>query len=42
MVLLKQSLRGRGPVYIFSDDGVEMQATGATTQAEALRKAIQV
>jgi len=42
LVLLKQSLRGKGPVHVFGGAGVEMQGTEATTLAEALRKAIQV
>jgi cation diffusion facilitator family transporter len=36
VVLLKQSLRGKGPTYVFGDAGVEMQETGATTLSEAL------
>ena len=36
VVLLKQSLRGKGPTYVFSDAGVEMQETAATTLEEAL------
>ena len=38
---MKESLRGRGPVYVFGDAGVEMQETGAATLAEALEKARQ-
>jgi cation diffusion facilitator family transporter len=37
VVLLKESLRGKGPVYVFGDAGVEMQETTATTLEEALR-----
>jgi cation diffusion facilitator family transporter len=36
VVLLKESLRGKGPVYVFGDAGVEMQETTATTLEEAL------
>jgi cation diffusion facilitator family transporter len=36
VVLLKQSLRGKGPTYVFGDAGVEMQETTATTLEEAL------
>jgi cation diffusion facilitator family transporter len=36
VVLLKQSLRGKGPTYVFGDAGVEMQETEATTLSEAL------
>jgi cation diffusion facilitator family transporter len=36
VVLLRESLRGRGPVYVFSDAGVEMRKTGAETLAGAL------
>jgi cation diffusion facilitator family transporter len=36
VVLLKESLRGKGPVYVFGDAGVEMQETEATTLEEAL------
>ena len=32
----KQSLRGKGPTYVFGDAGVEMQETTATTLEEAL------
>jgi len=34
--LLKQSLRGKGPTYVFGDAGVEMQETTSTTLSEAL------
>jgi cation diffusion facilitator family transporter len=37
VVLLRQSLQGRGPVYVFADAGVEMEETEATTLSEALR-----
>jgi len=36
VVLLKQSLHGKGPTYVFSDAGVEMQETTAMTLSEAL------
>ena len=36
VVLLKQSLRGKGPTYVFGDAGVEMQETTATMLSEAL------
>jgi cation diffusion facilitator family transporter len=36
VVLLVESLRGKGPVYVFGDAGVEMRETGATTLSEAL------
>jgi cation diffusion facilitator family transporter len=39
VVLLKQSLQGRGPVYVFADAGVEMKETEATTLSEALKEA---
>ncbi len=38
VVLVKESLRGKGPVYVFGDAGVEMQETEATTLSEALEK----
>jgi cation diffusion facilitator family transporter len=31
VMLLKESLRGKGPVYVFGDAGVEMQETESTT-----------
>jgi cation diffusion facilitator family transporter len=36
VVLLRQSLRGKGPTYVFGDAGVEMQETTATMLSEAL------
>jgi predicted Fe-Mo cluster-binding NifX family protein len=36
VVLLKESLHGKGPVYVFGDAGVEMQETTAMTLEEAL------
>jgi cation diffusion facilitator family transporter len=40
VVLLKQSLHGKGPTYVFGDAGVEMQETTATTLSEALADSI--
>jgi predicted Fe-Mo cluster-binding NifX family protein len=39
VVLLKESLRGKGPVYVFGDAGVEIQETEATTLEEVLAEA---
>jgi cation diffusion facilitator family transporter len=36
VVWLKEELRGRGPVYVFGDAGVEMRSTEALTLAQAL------
>ncbi|MBC8449666.1 MAG: cation diffusion facilitator family transporter [Chloroflexi bacterium] len=36
VVLLKESLQGKGPEYVFGDGGVETRLTGVTTLAEAL------
>jgi cation diffusion facilitator family transporter len=36
VVLLKQSLRGKGPTYVFGEAGVEMEETTATRLEEAL------
>jgi predicted Fe-Mo cluster-binding NifX family protein len=36
VVLLKESLRGKGPVYVFGEAGVEMRETATTTLEEAL------
>jgi len=41
VVLLKQSLRGKGPTYVFSDAGVEMQETTAKILSEALAEVSQ-
>lgn len=38
VVLVKESLHGKGPVYVFGDAGVEMRETTATTLEEALRE----
>lgn len=42
VVLMRESLRGKGPLYVFGDAGVEMQETEALTLAEALEEAGQV
>jgi len=42
VVLVRESLRGKGPVYVFGDAGVEMQETEATTLEEALSKPAKV
>jgi cation diffusion facilitator family transporter len=42
LVLIKESLRGKGPVYVFGNAGVEMQETGAPTLSEALAEASEV
>ena len=36
VVLMKESLRGKGPAYVFGNAGVEMRETAATTLEEAL------
>jgi cation diffusion facilitator family transporter len=36
VVFLKKSLQGKGPIYVFSDSGVEMRETSAETLDEAL------
>jgi cation diffusion facilitator family transporter len=41
VVLLRQSLRGKGPTYVFGDAGVEMQETTTTTLSEALAESIE-
>jgi len=41
VVLMRESLRGKGPVYVFGDAGIEMQETEATTLSEALVEAAQ-
>jgi cation diffusion facilitator family transporter len=40
VVLLKKSLEGKGPVYVFGDAGVEMQEVKASTLPEALDEAL--
>jgi cation diffusion facilitator family transporter len=42
LVLVKESLRGKGPVYVFGNAGVEIQETSAPTLSEALEEASQV
>ncbi|MGD2147032.1 MAG: cation diffusion facilitator family transporter [Anaerolineae bacterium] len=39
VVFLKESLGGKGPLYVFSDAGVEMRETAAATLEEALEEA---
>ena len=39
LVFLRESLRGKGPVYVFGDAGVEMRETEAPTLEEALEEA---
>ena len=41
VVLMRESLRGRGPVYVFGDAGVEMEETEAVTLSEAMIEAAQ-
>ena len=36
VVLVRDSLRGKGTTYVFGDAGVEMQETAATTPEETL------
>ncbi|MFN2108352.1 MAG: cation diffusion facilitator family transporter [Anaerolineae bacterium] len=36
VVLLREDLSGKGPVYVFGEAGIEMQCTEAATLAEAL------
>ena len=38
VVLMKESLRGKGPVYVFGDAGVEMHETEAATLSAALEE----
>jgi len=42
VVLLKEGLRGKGPVYVFGDAGVEMRETAAATLVEALEETSQI
>jgi len=37
VVLVKESLRGKGPVYVFRDAGIELRQTDVGTLAEAIR-----
>jgi cation diffusion facilitator family transporter len=39
-VLLRESLRGKGPVYVFGDAGVEMGETGAKTLSQVLEEVV--
>jgi cation diffusion facilitator family transporter len=41
VVLLRESLQGKGPVYVFGDAGVEMQKTEATTALAAIAETVQ-
>lgn len=41
VVLLRENLRGKGPVYVFGDAGVEIQETGAATLLEAIAQIVQ-
>ena len=36
VVLVKESLRGKGPLYVFRDAGIELRQTGASTLYKAL------
>lgn len=38
VVLLRESLRGKGPLYVFGEAGMEMRETAATTLEEALKE----
>jgi len=40
VVLLQEDLRGKGPVYVFGDAGVEMRKTEAATLSEVVEEAI--
>jgi cation diffusion facilitator family transporter len=40
VILLKESLRGRGPTYVFGDAGVEIQKATATVLSEAITAAL--
>jgi cation diffusion facilitator family transporter len=40
VVFLKESLRGKGPVYVFGDAGVEMRETQVSTLEEAVEEAL--
>ena len=37
--VLKESLRGKGPVYVFGDAGVEMEEIEATTLSTVMAEA---
>ncbi len=36
VVVLREELRGKGPVYVFGDAGIEMQQTDTRTLAEVI------
>jgi cation diffusion facilitator family transporter len=40
VVLLKESLRGKGPIYVFGDAGVEMKGTEAATLSEVMAEVV--
>jgi cation diffusion facilitator family transporter len=40
IVLVKQSLQGKGPVYVFGDAGVELRQTDASTLDEAVEMTV--
>ena len=40
VILLKESLRGKGPVYVFGNAGVEMKEAKAATLSETLEQAV--
>jgi len=40
IVLVKQSLQGKGPVYVFGDAGVELRQTDASTLGEAVEMVV--
>ena len=37
VVVVKESLRGKGPVYVFRDAGIELRQTDVGTLTEAIR-----
>ena len=40
VVVLRESLQGKGPVYVFGDAGVEMQETEATTLSAVITEVV--
>ena len=40
VVLLRESLRGKGPVYVFGDAGIEMQETEAATLSVVIAEVV--
>ena len=40
VILLRESLRGKGPIYVFGDAGVEVKEVGAATLSEMLEQVI--